>query len=112
MMTDRHCARLQPRTRGLVTASSTIAARPRRSSVAPTAPVTGNRCVASAAPNWNDVHEPSTSSTAVSGRALALPVAPGFTRRRPPPGAAAFGEGGWGDRGEAAGAAQGVLALP
>src|SRR3984885_10390998 len=67
-MTDRHCALLQPRMRGLVTASSTIAARPRRSRVAPTAPVTGNRRVASAAPNWNDVHEPSTSSTAVSGR--------------------------------------------
>src|ERR1700685_2803541 len=91
MMTDRHCARLQPRTRGLVTASSTIAARPRRSSVAPPAPVTGNRCVAIAAPNWNDVHEPSTSSTAVSGRPVARPVAPGFTGRRPAPGAGAFG---------------------
>src|SRR5277367_2720280 len=75
-MTDRHCALLQPRTRGLATASSTTAASPRRSRVAPTAPATGNRCVASAAPNWNDVHDPSTSSTAVSGR----PVAPALWR--------------------------------
>src|ERR1700722_18526163 len=73
-MTDRHCARFQPRTLGLVIASSTIAASPSRSSVAPTAPVTGNRCVARAAPNWKDVHDPSTSSTAVSGCLRAPPA--------------------------------------
>jgi len=76
-MTDRHCTLVQPRTLGLLIASSTIAPRPRRSRVAPTAPVTGNRRVARAAPNWNDVHDPSTSSTAVSGRGRAPPAGPG-----------------------------------
>ena len=51
---------------------------PRRSRVAPTAPVTGNRRVASAAPNWKDVHDPSTSSTAVSGRPVVPPLARGL----------------------------------
>src|ERR1700677_1404416 len=84
-MTARHCAPLQPRTRGLLTASSTIAASPRRSRVAPTAPVTGNRCVASAAPNWNDVHDPSTIRIAVPGRPAALASARRGAPRLLPP---------------------------
>jgi hypothetical protein len=54
-------------------ASSATAASPRRSSVAPGAPVTGNSRVASTAPAWNDAHDPSTSGTAeVTEVALAV----------------------------------------
>src|SRR5215469_68996 len=68
-----HWVRRQPRTLGRVTASSTTAARPRRSRAAHGAPVTGNRRIASAAPTWSDEHEPSTRRIASPGR-LGLPA--------------------------------------
>src|SRR5699024_8275939 len=62
-----HCSRLKRWILGRVMASSTTAARPRRSVVVPQDPSSGNSWTASAAPNWREKQEARMNITGIIG---------------------------------------------
>ncbi len=65
--TPSHCCRVKRWIFGRTITISTAAARPRRSAVVPQEPIAGKSCVARAAPNWSEMHEPRMNRIGVIG---------------------------------------------